>query len=328
MMALIRCDSMSRHVTTTIRYDGPALADHIMDVQELAPALLALAEMVQLANKRFNGDAASMKVLVKADVEQQCFQLDIHIVQSILESAKHLFGNDDYKTAKEIAELLDLLLPGGVAGGVFWFWKRFSGDKSLPDVAITTEQHGGQTTLVQGTSGGSVTVNNNVYMLASDPEMIELGKRVLRPLERPGYKTLGFYRDQTPTVEWDEAEARAFIDRPSTHMLPPVDNEPTTNITAIRTIVSVKTQRNEGLAQWEIKWASRAVWASMEDHDWLARFQSGQIHFDIPYWLDVSLEMSTSRIDPDAEPKFAIRKVHDLVNGSDGKQGNLLDPRP
>ena len=189
---------MSKHVTTTIRYDGPALVGHEMDVQELAPALLALAEMVQLANKRFNGDAATMKVLVKADVDQQCFQLDIHIVQSILESAKHLFGTDEYKTAKEIAEWLDLLLPGGVSGvagyGVFSFWKQFSADKEAPSVAITTEQHGGQTTLVQGTTGGSVTVNNNVFLLASDPEMIELGKKVLRPLERPGYKTLGFYR--------------------------------------------------------------------------------------------------------------------------------------
>ena len=323
---------MSKHVTTTIRYDGPALVGHEMDVQELAPALLALAEMVQLANKRFNGDAATMKVLVKADVEQQCFQLEIHIVQSILESAKHLFGTDEYKTAKEIAEWLDLLLPSGIGGavgyGVFSFWKQFSADKEAPAVAITTEQHGGQTTLVQGTTGGAVTVNNNVFLLASDPEFIELGKKVLRPLERPGYKTLGFYRDNKPTVVWDEEEAREFIDRPSTHLLPLPDAEPTTNVTPIRAVVSVKTQRNEGAAQWEIKWASRAVWASMEDHEWLARFQSGQLHFDLPYWLDVSLEMSTSRIDPDAEPKFAIRKVHELINGSGGKQGDLLDDKP
>lgn len=319
---------MAKHVRTTIRYDGPALDGHEMDVQELAPALLALAEMVQLANKRFNGDAASMKVLVKADIEQQCFQLDIHIVQSILESAKHLFGTDEYKTAKEIAELLDLLLPGGVAGsmsgGVFWFWKRFSAAKDAPPIAITTEQHGGLTTLVQGTSGGTVTVNNNVYLLASDPSMIELGKKVLKPLAHPGYKTLGFYRDDEATVEWDETEAREFIDKPPTHLLPIQDPEPSINVTPIRTVVSVKTQRNEGAAQWEIKWASKAVWAAMDDLEWLARFQTGQIHFDIPYWLDVSLEMTTSRIDPDAEPKFAIKKVHDLINGG-GKQGSLLD---
>lgn len=315
---------MAKHIQTTVRYDGPALVDHQMDVQELAPALLALAEMVQLANKKFNGDAASMKVLVKADVEQQCFQLDIHIVQSILESAKHLFGTEEYKTAKEIAELLDLFLPGGVAGGVFWFWKRFSAAKDAPPVAITTEQHGGQTTLIQGSSA-PVTVNNNVYVLASDPEMIELGKRVLKPLEQPGYDTLGFYRDDKPTVEWHKEEAREFIERPVTYLLPVQSPEPATNVTPIRAVVSVKTQRNEGSAQWEIKWASRAVWASMEDTEWLSQFQSGKIHFDIPYWLDVSMEMTTSRIDPDAEPKFAIKKVHDLISGGDGKQGNLLD---
>lgn len=318
---------MAKHVRTTIRYDGPALSGHEMDVQELAPALLALAEMVQLANKRFNGEAASMKVLVNADIEQRCFQLDIHIVQSLLESAKHLFGTDEYKTAKEIAELLDLLLPSGIAGGVFWFWKHFSAAKDAPSIAITTEQHGGQTTLVQGTTGGSVTVNNNVYLLASDPEMVELGKKVLKPLAHPGYKTLGFYKGDKATVQWDDEEAQRFIERPTTHLLPIEDPEPATNVTPIRAVVSVKTQRNEGKAQWEIKWANKAVWASMDDHEWLARFQSGQIHFDIPYWLDVSLEMTTSRVDPDADPSFAIKKVHDLING-DGKQGSLLDGQP
>lgn len=322
---------MSKHVTTTIRYNGPALDDHQMDVQALAPALLALAEMVQLANKKFNGDAASMKVLVKADVEQQCFQLDIHIVQSILESAKHLFGTDQYKTAKEIAELLDLLVPGGVVGGigggVFWFWKRFSTAKNAPPIALETEQHGGQTTIIQGADGAAVTVNNNIYLLASDPEMIELGKRVLRPLEKPGYKTLGFYRDKKPTVEWTDEEAKEFIAQPPHHLLPAPESDPY-NRTPIRTVVSVRTQRNEGKAQWEIKWASRAVWASMDDLEWLGRFQSGQVHVDIPYWLDVEMEMTTSRIDPDAEPSFAIIKVHNVINNGDGKQGDLLNDDP
>lgn len=318
---------MSKHVITTIRYDGSALNDHQMDVQALAPALLALAEMVQLANQKLNGDAASMKVLVKADVEQRCFQLDIHIVQSILESAKHLFGTEQYKTAKEIAELLDLLLPGGVAGGVFWFWKQFSTAKNAPPIALETEQHGGQTVIVQGSTGVPITVNYNTYMLASDPQMVDLGKRVLKPLEKPGYETLGFYRDEKATVEWTEEEAKAFIAQPANHLLPTPETDPF-NRTPIRAVVSVRTQRNEGKAQWEIKWASRAVWASMEDLEWLGRFQSGQIHFDIPYWLDVEMEMTTSRIDPDAEPSFAILKVHNLINSGEGKQGDLLNDDP
>jgi len=301
-----------------------------MDVQELAPALLALAEMIQLANKKFNGDAATMKVLVKADIEQQCFQLDIHIVQSILETAKHLFGTDEYKTAKEIAELLDLVLPAGFAGGVWWFWKRFYGQEAPPegtDTALTFEQHGGQTTLANAADGGQVTVNNNVFLLATDPEMVSLAQKVVKPLKQSGYKTLGFYRDSKPIIEWDEGEAKRFLAVPANDVGPQQEDD-TLNRVPIRTVVSVKTQRNEGRAQWEIKWASKAEWASMEDTEWLDDFQTGKVNFNIPYWLDVTLEMATSKVDPDAPPSFAIKKVHKLVNHGEGKQGDLLDDDP
>jgi hypothetical protein len=71
-----------------------------MEVQDLAPALLALADLIQIANQRFNGSHASMKVLVNADVEQKCFMIDISLVQTFLEQAKGLLGADGVKTAK------------------------------------------------------------------------------------------------------------------------------------------------------------------------------------------------------------------------------------
>ncbi|MEC7819220.1 MAG: hypothetical protein VX454_11235 [Pseudomonadota bacterium] len=60
-----------KHVRTRIRYDGPVLVGHEMDVQDLAPAFLAMAEMVQIANRKFNGDAVAIRVMVDADVDQQ-----------------------------------------------------------------------------------------------------------------------------------------------------------------------------------------------------------------------------------------------------------------
>ena len=48
---------------------GPLLVSHEMDVQDLAPALLAMTEIVQIANRKFNGDAVAIRVTVDADVE-------------------------------------------------------------------------------------------------------------------------------------------------------------------------------------------------------------------------------------------------------------------
>ncbi len=71
-----------------IRYDGPALEGHAIDVNHLAPALLALGDLCTLANKRFNGDRASVKVLVRADFEAKCFDVAIELVQTVYDQVQ------------------------------------------------------------------------------------------------------------------------------------------------------------------------------------------------------------------------------------------------
>ena len=50
-----------------------------MDVQDVAPALLALEDIVQIANRKFNGGSAGIRVLVNADVEQKVFQIGLRL---------------------------------------------------------------------------------------------------------------------------------------------------------------------------------------------------------------------------------------------------------
>ena len=55
---------MNAVVHFSIKYDGPALATHQMDVRELAPALIALSSMLEEANRALYSDSAEVRVNV------------------------------------------------------------------------------------------------------------------------------------------------------------------------------------------------------------------------------------------------------------------------
>lgn len=103
-----------------IRYDGPALSGHQMDITDLAPALLGLSELCKLANRQLNGDKAAMQVFIGADQEQKCFQFNLGVVQTLWQHAQSVLENHDIKTAKEILEWLGLIvMPAGAGAGFF-----------------------------------------------------------------------------------------------------------------------------------------------------------------------------------------------------------------
>src|SRR5580693_3318862 len=49
-----------------IKYDGEALADHTIDVEDLAPALLALPTLIQESDRIVNNDDSKISVRVMA----------------------------------------------------------------------------------------------------------------------------------------------------------------------------------------------------------------------------------------------------------------------
>ena len=325
---------MARDVITTIRYDGSGLSGHEIDVQELAPALLALAEMIQLANQKLNGDDISMRVLVKADIEQKCFQLQIHIVQTLLEAAKHLFSTEQYKTAREIAEILDLILPAGVGGGVFWAWKKIWGTKEEQEKPLSSyeiEQRGGVTVINNFYGpGANLDMSTPTFNLATDPEMIRLGKRVFKPLERQGYDSLAFYEGDEPVVEVNELEAARVTKRapddgqaliagnevPPPHEVGPqkVDGQ-----------VEIVTAQYVGNAQWGLRWLGKIRQMRMGDEVWLASYQTDLEPLAIPgAWLDVLMEIE--QVDGSATASYTVVKVKRVIPPE--RQSGLFDGKP
>lgn len=301
---------MVSRVRTTLRYDGPALRDHEMDVQDLAPALLALADIIQAANRKFNGDAAKMRVLVDADVEQRCFQLDIHLVQSVLQQTKALLADENVKTAKEIAEWVGII--GGAAGGawgLFALIKKLFGQPEGGTTFQVTAAEGSTVVILLG-DGNTVEVERPVYELAKDPAIAAKVKSVLRPLEKPGYDTLAFLEGPHPVFEVSQEEAKAILSAPIEGL-----DEAEDDLSRIRCWVRIKTPQYEGSARWVLMHAGRAIDAVMADDEWLSRFQNNLEPAPPNSSLDVEMEMRVpinERGEKAGSPSFKVVKVHEV----------------
>ena len=142
--------------TAIIRYNGPALAEHSMDVSDLAPALLGLSEIAKIANRNINGEQTSVKVSISVDTEQKCFQFNIEIAQTLLQQVSLLIHSGHVSTAKEIAEWVGII--SGSAVGLFGAYKWLAKQKvTLNEISI--EDTGGQVTMSNVTNS---TVINNI----------------------------------------------------------------------------------------------------------------------------------------------------------------------
>lgn len=195
-----------------IRFDGPLLADHSMDVADLAPSLLAVADICKNANKKFNGDRASVQVLVNANLEQHCFELSIELAMTVLEQVKQLISHNDVKDAKEILEWVGLV-GGPVVGGGFGLIKLIQAIKNKPieKTEFISTEHGDVVQLTITGDNNRVEVHTTrpeTYALLKDPANVEAVKKIVSPLSREGYDTLQFEEteDQVQTLSKEDAK--------------------------------------------------------------------------------------------------------------------------
>ena len=109
----------------TLAYDGPALRDGAMDVRDLAPALMALGQLLDAANTNLNGSSSQIKLQVKA-TERGSFQIGLELIQSWSTQVLQFFSSPEVSGATNL--LSWVLGVGGAAGGsVLWLIKFAKG---------------------------------------------------------------------------------------------------------------------------------------------------------------------------------------------------------
>jgi hypothetical protein len=299
----------------SVAYNGPdRIADHTIDVDLLAPALLAFGKLIREANREVNGKTTKANVLVVSDFEHKCFNINFEVALTLLEQLRTLAGTHEVKTAKGILEWLDLI--GGAAAGVtstlgflgFLQWRKGRKIEEINEIN-NTDQSGSVTIKVEG-DNNPITVNQHTWNLANNPRALSAARDALSPVGTDGFNKIEL-RDGGRTInEISEDEANRILASCIAGIEEALDITPDIDISsAWLTVYSpVYEERAE---RWRFKLGKEIIYADISEttiaHDALER---GGAMADDSY--QVKLEIVTPKT-PEGKDKKPIYKIQEVL---------------
>jgi len=285
-------EDMSR-AQFSISYDGPALADHKMNVRDLAPALLAVGELFDAANQVLNGDASQVAVHVRAH-EPGCFTIDLEVVQHLIQRGIALLTGDGFTAALNLKELI---VGGGVAAfGLIALIKRLKG--KAPD-RIAKIAPG----LVRITIGDDTfDVPLKLLRLYQDLTVRHAAERVVKqPLEKDGIDVVRFISNGAVVESVEKEDAENFTE--------PDVEEKTLLEDQRRAAYSIVSLAFKEDNKWRLHDGSNQINVFIRDEDFLRRVDQNLESFSKGDVLICEVSVSQKQTKTGLRTEYAVDRV-------------------
>lgn len=310
---MLRMPRMSdAEIVARIAYDGEALADGTMEVRELAPALLALGELLQGANRVLNGNRANLAVRVRSDFRSGSFDIEIVMAVGLAIHTMSMFGGNSVSTARKIAEYVGLVT--GVEPNLLAALKWLRNRKPLG----TTAAEGGKIEIkVEGDNNQVelLVLPREVFALAGDRGCREAAEQVVRPLQSPGIDRFET-RSGTAIVERVEKANLPAFEVPEP---PGKEFDKVPDVTQV--VEVVKPSFAEDLT-WTLSDGGVRFDAVMKDRAFIERVKAGE-EFRIGDLLKVSIATQQSMTASGLRTRREIVRVVEVIKIA--RQRSLLE---
>jgi hypothetical protein len=192
-----------------VAYVGDSDSDHSMDVEALAPALLAFGKLIRAANAELNQDRTSIKVLVDSEFEHKCFLINFETLQIVLDQVRDFLNEEGVKKAADVLQKLGVL-GGTIATGVFGYLKWKNGRK-VESVQEVKGSPGAVVIKLEGT-GHTLQISKDVLRLSENPDVLEAVEGTLTPIKnRKEARAIEFRQDDKPVLTYDDDDIDAII---------------------------------------------------------------------------------------------------------------------
>lgn len=276
-----------------ITYDGPALDTHEMDVRDLAPALLSLADACEAAGQALFGSKSKMVVNVKASFRTGSFGVDLTLASGVLQSTIDWFASKDGQgLANAAAVLLGL---GAFGGGAIAALKWLRGRK-----IHKIDVHGDKRLLITE-DDDQLEIEEYTLILLQHREFREKLEKALAPLNQDGIETIALGKDQSLDVIICKKERGYFITPPPTDEILLSEER----VQAF-SIVNLAFQDDN---KWRLYDGQATIFVTIEDADFLNRVNTDKEFFAKSDVLICRVRVTQWQTDTGVKTDYAVLKV-------------------
>jgi hypothetical protein len=254
-------NDMSHHERFNVVYDGPALAGHRMDVRDLAPALVAMADLFTAANKALNGDAADVRVEVKGSFRAGSFNIELIFGQHFLAQLRDMFAGASATAIANAWTILSLLGRVG-GGGVVALLRKLRGRRPHRIEPM------GESVRIWLTESETIEVEDQVVRLWRNQSVRVNLQKTLSPLERDGITSFGIVREDQVELLIDDAELPTF--EAST-----IEGEVVTDY-VVRKVLLIESVVFKDGNKWRVHDGQYPFFASLDDEEFLSKVNAGE----------------------------------------------------
>lgn len=287
----------------SIVYDGEPVSEGTIDARDLAPALLAFADLVDEAAPLIDPNLPRLSVRVRPDFQKGSFEVYLELA-NLYAKFVSLFSGPDAQAWSSFFQIVGL---AGVAG-VFQLIKRAKGRKPTK---ISIERKESVTITFEGDD--PITVNQRVWQLFQNIRARKAIEKILSPLTNSGFNLFKIRYGGKDTLTVNDNEAGYFV-APSEH-----EGETTSEIEA--RVVIVSPSFNAG-NKWRVSDGARTLYVAIRDEAFERSVQRGTEAFRKGDTLHVTLETTQWLEDGKLRAEYSIAKVHRHEPGPE--QRNLL----
>jgi hypothetical protein len=280
------------HADISLVYEGPAVESGVMDVRDLAPALLAFGNLIEATNRVVNGDNATAKVQVRT-VGAGSFWIGLDVTVAFVQVVRDFLAGPEATAA---ANLVGILTGGSAVGaGAVYVIKKLRGRS--PSAVRRTE---GRRVEVE-IDGESIEVDEVVARVSVDPGVRAAFERVVaEPLATEGIDAVAI----------GPADHMERIEKPDGFAFrSPIDREAGAYEYRYRAPFSIVSLSFKQGNKWRLNDGRTTLNVTVVDGDFLRRVDASEIAFSKGDILICDVRVETRERPGGLHAEFFIERV-------------------